>query len=631
MGAVNFSLSPDLVDALAQALPLDVLVETGTFEGETLANLAGRFAEVLSVELSPEYFEGARKRLAHLPNVRLTLGDSREFLRRINPSLAGRSVLYYLDAHWCVADNTAGGHSQCPLVGEIDAIGRLGETSAILIDDARLFLAPPPEPHDVTQWPSFEEVVRALRRTSDRHEIMVLNDVIAFYPPQAREPVTLHARKQGMDWLRAVQAVAENRVLRAEFDAKEAEIRRLEAELAQRQTLIGKLTAAHASKDARIVGLEERCRALASQPGEAGGAREDGAADPQQLEALMNALIAKEAIIKELRTAVDAYRATYAVLGAFIVPLNHLVLGVRSVIRRSARSLAPRLGVLNQHAPLELRLPPHYSRPAPVPRPPKISIVTPAFQHALFIERTIASVLDQGYPNLEYFVQDGGSTDGTREILERHASRLAGWDSTPDSGQAEAINRGFARTTGEIMAYLNSDDILLPGALAYVADFFSRHPEIDVVYGHRILIDEEGRQIGRWMMPAHEDEVLSWADYVPQETLFWRRSIWDKAGGRIDESFRFALDWDLLIRFRDAGARFARLPRFLGGFRVHPQQKTSAGISDIGFQEMDRIRQRVLGRVPSRIEVRKAVFPYLLRHMALDLGWRIRNKLGMHS
>ncbi|HTT08226.1 MAG TPA: glycosyltransferase family 2 protein [Gammaproteobacteria bacterium] len=278
-----------------------------------------------------------------------------------------------------------------------------------------------------------------------------------------------------------------------------------------------------------------------------------------------------------------------------------------------------------------MRLPAHYAQPVSITRLPKISLVTPSYKQAGFIERTINSVLDQDYPNLEYFVQDGGSMDGTREILDRYSKRLAGWESCPDRGQSQALNLGFAKTSGEIMAWLNSDDILLPGALAYVAEYFNRHPEVDVVYGHRILIDENDHQIGRWMLPAHDDAVLSWADYVPQETIFWRRRIWDKVGGRIDESFRFAMDWDLLVRFRDAGARFARLPRFLGGFRVHPQQKTSAAISEVGCQEMDRIRQRVWGRVPSRTEVRKAVLPYLVKHVVTDLGWQIRNKLGAPS
>jgi hypothetical protein len=181
------------------------------------------------------------------------------------------------------------------------------------------------------------------------------------------------------------------------------------------------------------------------------------------------------------------------------------------------------------------------------------------------------------------------------------------------------------------MAWLNSDDVLFPGSLARVADFFAHNPEVDVVYGHRVLIDVDDREVGRWLLPPHDGEVLSWADFVPQETLFWRRRIWEKVGGQIDESFRFAMDWDLLLRFREAGARFARLPVFLGGFRVHPQQKTSAGISDIGFTEMNRLRQRTLGRVPTQKEIMRAVVPYMMRHTATHLGWRVRMRLGMQA
>ena len=95
------------------------------------------------------------------------------------------------------------------------------------------------------------------------------------------------------------------------------------------------------------------------------------------------------------------------------------------------------------------------------------------------------------------------------------------------------------------MAYLNSDDLLLPGALPTVAAYFAQHPEVEVVYGHRVVIDEAGDEIGRWVLPPHDDKALRWADYIPQETLFWRRSIWGKSGGRMDETFRFALDWEL--------------------------------------------------------------------------------------
>jgi hypothetical protein len=338
----------------------------------------------------------------------------------------------------------------------------------------------------------------------------------------------------------------------------------------------------------------------------------------------------KQGVIDELTQAVDAYRRTFALFRFIIVPVNRVVFGmIMPAIRWATAGFRPRLGVLHQHAPRPLRI---RTGSVAAPNPaPRISIVTPSFRQARFIERTILSVVGQEYPNLEYFVQDGASPDGTIEVLQRHASELSGWRSEPDTGQSQAINRAFAHTTGEIMAWLNSDDILFPGAMAFVADFFVKNPEVDVVYGHRVLIDEEDREIGRWLLPPHDDKVLSWADFIPQETLFWRRLIWDKAGGRIDETFRFAMDWDLLLRFRDAGARFARLPAFLGAFRVHAQQKTTAGISDIGFAEMDRLRQRTLGRVPSRIEIRKAMVPYLMRHSATHLGWRIRHHLGMQA
>lgn len=292
------------------------------------------------------------------------------------------------------------------------------------------------------------------------------------------------------------------------------------------------------------------------------------------------------------------------------------------------RSLKPRLGILHQYPPLELQLPAKCNKQLSVGLTPKISIVIPSLNQATFIERTLNSVFEQSYSKLEVYVQDGGSMDGSAEVIRRYGDRLAGWESYPDNGQAHAINTGFAKTTGEIMAWLNSDDILLPGALIYVAEYFALHPDVDVVYGHRILINENDQEIGRWILPWHDGKILSWEDYIPQETVFWRRHIWEKVGKEVDESFRFAMDWDLLVRFREAGARFVRLPQFLGGFRVHPCQKTAVDISSIGFQEMDRIRQQLLGYVPVRTEIQKAVRIYLLKHVMFDLVWRIRNRLG---
>jgi len=279
------------------------------------------------------------------------------------------------------------------------------------------------------------------------------------------------------------------------------------------------------------------------------------------------------------------------------------------------------LGKLWQHKSRRLHLPPP---PPPIPHPaPTIAIVTPSFQQGEFLERTIRSVLDQDYPALEYVVQDGGSRDGSPAIIESFAERLKHWDSRPDRGQAHAVQLGFAHTTGEIMAYLNSDDVLLPGSLAAVAAFFARRPDVDVVYGHRVLIDMYDGEVGRWVLPPHDSKVLSHVDFVPQETMFWRRRIWDDVGG-IDPRLQFALDWDLLLRFQAAGAKMVRMDRFLGGFRLHRHQKTLLALITVGESEMQELRHREHGRYLSQQEVSKAVRAYRLQaawhHQLFRLG-----------
>jgi hypothetical protein len=286
--------------------------------------------------------------------------------------------------------------------------------------------------------------------------------------------------------------------------------------------------------------------------------------------------------------------------------------------------LGIRAGILFQHNPKSLSLPTHYEHQGIPAIPPTICVVTPSYNQAKYLTQTLRSVLDQDYPKLEYVVQDGGSRDESPKILEQFGTRLTYWESKRDGGQSQAINLGFHHTTGEIMAYLNSDDLLLPGSLNYVADYFAKHPEVDAVYGHRILINEEGDEIGRWVLPPHDSKVLTWADYIPQETLFWRRRIWDRVGGKIDESFQFAMDWDLLLRFQQAKAKIVRLPRFLGAFRVHAQQKTLSQRDQIGDLEMARLRERCHGRRVRHDEISAAVFPFLLKqaayHRAYQLG-----------
>jgi len=217
---------------------------------------------------------------------------------------------------------------------------------------------------------------------------------------------------------------------------------------------------------------------------------------------------------------------------------------------------------------------------------PTFAIATPSFNQAPFIEQTVRSVIEQENVEIDYLVQDGGSTDGTVEKLrdlESDPGRFR-WVSEKDDGQADAINRGLANVSGEIMAWINSDDFYAPGALAYVARYFRDHPEVDVVYGHRLCVDADGNEIGRWVMPPAAPDCLSYFDYIPQETVFWRRALWEKVGG-VNADFQFAMDWDLLRRFRDAGASMARLPYYLACFRVHPEQKTSARIKDTGKKE----------------------------------------------
>ena len=225
---------------------------------------------------------------------------------------------------------------------------------------------------------------------------------------------------------------------------------------------------------------------------------------------------------------------------------------------------------------------------------PRVTLVTPSYQQAGYLERTLQSVIGQNYPNLEYIVLDGGSDDGSVEIIRRHAAHLAHWESRPDGGQAAAVREGLKRGSGEIMGWLNSDDLIFPGTLRYVADYFQRHPDVDVVFGHRIVIDNNDYETARWVLPRHDPEFLAWADFLPQECTFWRRRIYEKVDG-IDPSFRFALDWDLFLRFQQAGAKMVRLPYFLGGFRVHPDQKNAVTLHKDGYPEMKRIRDNALG------------------------------------
>lgn len=223
-------------------------------------------------------------------------------------------------------------------------------------------------------------------------------------------------------------------------------------------------------------------------------------------------------------------------------------------------------------------------------------MVTPSFQHGRFLEWTLRSVLLQGYPRLEYVVMDGGSTDDTPGILARYVDRLTHVESAKDGGQADAVTRGFAHTRGEIMAYLNSDDVLAPGALEFVARYFVDNPNVDAVYSHRVFMRDDGVVDSYWILPAHSNALMKRWDYIPQETCFWRRRIYDEVGG-IDPAFRFALDYDLFVRFMERG-RMQRVNRFLGAFRRHAASKTATLVEGKVHPEIEKVRKQHRIRMP---------------------------------
>jgi glycosyltransferase involved in cell wall biosynthesis len=251
--------------------------------------------------------------------------------------------------------------------------------------------------------------------------------------------------------------------------------------------------------------------------------------------------------------------------------------------------------------------------------------VTPSYNQAQYIEATIKSVLDQDYPNLEYIVIDGGSDDGSVEVIQNHADQLAYWVSEPDSGQTEALIKGFKRSSGEIMCWLNSDDLLMPGTLHEVAAVFARKPNWQVVYGDDLLIDPEGRVI------LVEKEIgfnrFIWMyhfNYIPQPSTFWRRSIYERVGG-LDARWDLAMDADLWIRFAEH-TDLHHVPRVWSQFRVYPDQKNQR-LRTKSDAEDALIRSRYLGREPLWSRRLKRVAAKGLRAVLLTARGRYWYKL----
>jgi glycosyltransferase involved in cell wall biosynthesis len=244
-----------------------------------------------------------------------------------------------------------------------------------------------------------------------------------------------------------------------------------------------------------------------------------------------------------------------------------------------------------------------------------VTIVTPSYNQGEFIRETIESVLSQDYPNVEYIIMDGGSTDHTAAIAGEYAGRLT-WIQEADRGQAHAINKGFARARGEIVAWLNSDDILLPGAVRRAVDAFARAPHAGAIYGDGYLMDREGRRTGRFpeTQPFNLWRLTYLSDYVLQQSTFFRRAAVDAVGG-LDETLHYALDWDLLIRL---GTKFGLqyVPEDFGVLREYSDAKSFSGGSR-RIQEIRRVLERHTG-------LRRAPGYWIYALDTVQRGWQQR-------
>jgi glycosyltransferase involved in cell wall biosynthesis len=255
---------------------------------------------------------------------------------------------------------------------------------------------------------------------------------------------------------------------------------------------------------------------------------------------------------------------------------------------------------------------------------PLVSIITPSFNQARYLEATIQSVFSQDYPRIEYMIVDGGSTDDSVNVIKKYADRLAWWVSEKDRGQTDAINKGFARATGDILAWINSDDTYEPGAVTAAVSYLQAHPEVGMVYADCNYINEEGRVIGKF--PAAQTDLPRLrAGYVhiPQQTMFFRADLWKRLGP-LDPSFYFAMDYDLWTRIAAHAALKYLAGQTWANFRIHTSGKTIAA-DDRCWPEMLRVHYRDGGSFFSTI-----VAKYYLRKLIAPLwAWRFRRKLGV--
>jgi glycosyltransferase involved in cell wall biosynthesis len=253
---------------------------------------------------------------------------------------------------------------------------------------------------------------------------------------------------------------------------------------------------------------------------------------------------------------------------------------------------------------------------------PLVSIVTPSFNQAPYLEETIRSVLEQDYPRIEYMIVDGGSKDSSLEIVNKYADKLAWWVSEKDNGQTDAINKGFGRATGQILAWLNSDDTYEPGAVSAAVKYLLEHPEVGMVYADCNFIDGQSRVIGKFGAAQTDYKRLRQGYvHIPQQTMFFRAGLWREVGP-LDPSFYFAMDYDLWVRIASRAQIKYLQGQTWANFRIHTYGKTIAA-DDRCWPEMLRVHYRDGGNFFSIL-----VAKYYLRKLIAPLwNWRRRKKL----
>ena len=249
---------------------------------------------------------------------------------------------------------------------------------------------------------------------------------------------------------------------------------------------------------------------------------------------------------------------------------------------------------------------------------PLVSVITPSYNQARYLEKTIQSVLGQDYPHVEYIIVDGGSTDGSLDVIKKYADKLAGWVSEQDQGQTDAINKGFNRANGEILAWLNSDDTYNPGAIGEAVKYFIENPEIAMVYADCNFIDDEGQVIGKFNSAQTDYRRLrAGFVHIPQQTMFFRAKYW-KELGPLDPSFYFAMDYDLWTRIAAKAPLKYLAGRVWANFRIHTTSKTNIA-DERGWQEMLRVHYRDGGGffslIVAKYHLRKIIGPLWKRRI----------------